>query len=1442
MYPDDVFSVSIENKMRIVLFALLLAIFAPPIFAQRLSITPTAVTILEGDSEHFTVVLSSEPTRDVTVTIVKHDGTEVSLDKTELIFTPENWNVQQTVRLVAAEDEDSMDNNGTLILIASGDDLVGDGITVSPDTTIIASLGETTQLMATVQDQDGETVSGIALEWSSLDPSVAVVDSSGKVTAVGFGETKITAKLATASGTATILVDETDHMISRDREILEMLFNATGGKGWPKRDGWLTDAPLGEWRGVRTNVKGRVTALKLGSNNLTGHIPSFLGKLDSLEELRLSQNSLTGSIPSELGNLAQLKVLSLTGNSLTGSIPSELGNLTQLEELFLYANSLTGSIPSELGNLAQLKVLNFSGNSLSGPIPSELGNLAQLEDLWLEINSLTGSIPPELGNLAQLKVLRFAQNSLTGSIPPELGNLAQLKVLHLGDNSLSGPIPSELGTLSRLEIMAIYKNKLAGPIPPELGNLAQLVEVYLGANSLTSIPSELGNLARLEIMDFGSNALTGPIPSELGNLTQLKKLFLYSSSLTGSISSELGNLAQLEVLHLADNSLSGPIPSELGSLAQLEELWLERNSLTGSIPPELGNLTQLKELRFGGNSLTGSIPSKLSGLVQLENLRLERNSLTGSIPSELGGLVQLEALRLERNSLTGSIPSELGNLLQLKSLRLFRNGLTGLIPPELSNITQLLDMNLGNNFLTGLIPSKLAKMVALQDLNLRNNQLSGFIPSELGNLQSLTILDLGNNTDLEGILPRSFLKLNLSYVDIRKTGICEQQDAGFLEWRSSISRYYAEECTPRQIERSALIELYKKTEGDSWRNATGWNSRDPLRDWHGVRIRNGRVTELSLSNNALTGSIPGEVANFTELKVLNLAGNALAGVMPEEILSLSGLTELRVNQNTDLEGVFGDDMARHLTQLEVLHFGGTLLCASPSSTFQTWYAELDDASGQICGNPAEIRLDIPVAYLTQSIQTPEHSVRLIEGRDALLRVFVTGEPAPAFFEHEVVATIRGGGRTHQVEMTRDGIQLLTMADESSLNNSFNAIIPGDLIRPDATLVVEADPAGVIPRAAGSRDRFPATGEEQLNVVSVPAMDITVVPVLEANQPDRSIFEWTDNISDNSSEVGLFKYAFPFHEFHARSRESYTTSLDLVSDEGRWGLVLELEALRLLDNATGYYYGAAASVNGFVRGIARRGGWTSMGKALDADFAHEVGHNLNLGHAPCGGADRADPDYPHPGGSVGAWGFDFRDSTLISPDYHKDIMGYCYEQGWISDYFYEKVIDFRERVEGRNRQPMAGAPASDDVLVLWGGMQGGELRMEPPFPATAPARLPNANGPYRLEGVGQQGEVMFLLSFTPGEDKFGNQYFFFAIPIEQDWEDSLERIVLTSPEQSVTIDASDQRRLSILRDSSTGHVRGILRDWDGDLPAALERADNLTVTTNRGFKESIRLRR
>ncbi|MYI43502.1 MAG: hypothetical protein F4113_06190 [Rhodothermaceae bacterium] len=1216
-------------RMRGITFSLALMIFCLSplsLLAQRMVITPADVTVYEGTSVEFTVVLSSAPTGDVTVTIVRPSETDLSLDKTFLTFTPTNWNVPQQVTMMAGEDADFADDADRLILIASGVGYGGGGgVMISPETSVMRSLGETVQLATAVQDQNGDPITGVDLEWTSDDPSIAVVDSVGKVTAVNFGLTVVTAALSTASGTATILVDDPNDPSVSDREILEILFNATGGENWRLRDGWLTDAPLNEWSRVETDAEGNVT------------------------------------------------------------------------------------------------------------------------ELWLTRNNLEGPLPPSLGLLRNLEVLALYSNRLSGPIPPELGNLTQLKELLLPSNELSGPIPPEFGNLTQLEELVLYSNELSGPVAPELGNLTQLEELSLS-----------------------SNELSGPIPPELGNLRQLKKLTL------------------------SRNKLSGPIPPQLGNLAQLEDLWLFRNELSGSIPPELGNLKQLKELQIGTNPLSGPIPPELGSLTQLKELLIPRSKLSGSIPPELGNLVQLEYLWLFRTELTGSIPPELGNLKQLK------------------------------------------------DLTLSRNRLSGPIPPEVGNLEQLLTLDLYSNPGLEGLLPRSFIGLGVEYLNVRDTRVCGHQDAVFLEWWRNIPSGRIDNCAPGLIERLTLIELYNKMKGASWTNAAGWGSNSPLEDWYGVTVEEGRVTELSLPNNAIKGSIQGEVANLTQVEVFNLANNALIGSLPGEISLLRELTELRVNGNTDLEGIFGRDLTK-LDKLEVLHFEGTLICASPAPMFQAWYAGIGDVNGVICGNPPAVRLSVPAAYLTQSIQTLESSVRLVSGRDALLRVFVTGDSGPAFFEHKVIATIRSDSGTHQFEMTRPDDRLAVKIDESDLSNSFNALIPGDFIIPGATLVVEADPEGVIPRAVGSQDRFPVTGQAPLNVVSVPDMEVTVVPVLEATQPDRSIFTWTNNISDDSPEVGLLKYAFPFHRFHARSRGEYVTSLDLVSDDGQWGLVLELEALRLLDDATGYYYGAAASVNGYVRGRARLGGWASIGKAWDTELAHEVGHNLDLRHAPCGGAGSTDPDFPHSDGSVGVWGFDFRDSTLISPTYHKDIMGYCYDQGWLSDYFYENVIDYREQVEGKREQPFAEVANESDMLVLWGGVRGGELRIEPLFSASVAAQLPEVSGPYHLEGFG--GNVsLFSLSFTPGEDKFGDKYFLFAIPVEQDWEGSLDRIVLTGPEGSVTIGADDQRTLSVFRDASTGEVRGILRDWDGNLPIALQQAGDLSVTTIQGLTDSVRQRR
>ena len=150
-----------------------------------------------------------------------------------------------------------------------------------------------------------------------------------------------------------------------DREALVSLYQATNGVNWLKSDNWLTNVPLDAWHGVTTDSSGRVIALDLSENELSGSIPSELGKLTELKELHLEENELSGSIPPELGKLTELKELHLEENELSGSIPPELGRLTELKELHLEENELSGYRQNWAAH--QLKELHLGNGSV--PIP-----------------------------------------------------------------------------------------------------------------------------------------------------------------------------------------------------------------------------------------------------------------------------------------------------------------------------------------------------------------------------------------------------------------------------------------------------------------------------------------------------------------------------------------------------------------------------------------------------------------------------------------------------------------------------------------------------------------------------------------------------------------------------------------------------------------------------------------------------------------------------------------------------------------------------------------------------------------------------------------------------------------------------------------------------------------------------------------------------------------
>ena len=120
-------------------------------------------------------------------------------------------------------------------------------------------------------------------------------------------------------------------------------------------------------------------------------------------------------------------------------------------------------------------------------------------------------------------------------------------------------------------------------------------------------------------------------------------------------------------------------------------------------------------------------------------------------------------------------------------------------------------------------------------------------------------------------------------------------------------------------DRAVLVEFYNATGGANWTDNTNWTSDQPLDSWYGVNTNaTGQVTELSLQDNGLSGEIPAELGNLTNLTRLELAFNGLTGSIPAELGDLASLTELALYGN-ELSGEIPAELGNltNLTRLSL---------------------------------------------------------------------------------------------------------------------------------------------------------------------------------------------------------------------------------------------------------------------------------------------------------------------------------------------------------------------------------------------------------------------------------------------------------------------------------------------------------------------------------------------
>lgn len=192
-------------------------------------LSKTSITIVEGQSDTFTVKLDKAPTNNQIVRLSKNND-DVTLNHNSLTFTSNNYNTPQTITVSVAEDEDYSNesctitlsspnvSNKTLEVTITDNDKAPSNIPVQSITLNHSSsnikVDDTLQLTPIFNPPNATNRN---VTWDSNHKEFATVSQSGLVTGIGEGSCTITCTTEDGSKTASCNITvESDLTIESD--------------------------------------------------------------------------------------------------------------------------------------------------------------------------------------------------------------------------------------------------------------------------------------------------------------------------------------------------------------------------------------------------------------------------------------------------------------------------------------------------------------------------------------------------------------------------------------------------------------------------------------------------------------------------------------------------------------------------------------------------------------------------------------------------------------------------------------------------------------------------------------------------------------------------------------------------------------------------------------------------------------------------------------------------------------------------------------------------------------------------------------------------------------------------------------------------------------------------------------------------------------------------
>jgi len=424
-------------------------------------------------------------------------------------------------------------------------------------------------------------------------------------------------------------------------------------------------------------------------------------------------------------------------------------------------------------------------------------------------------------------------------------------------------------------------------------------------------------------------------------------------------------------------------------------------------------------------------------------------------------------------------------------------------------------------------------------------------------------------------------------------------------------------------------------------------------------------------------------------------------------------------------------------------------------------------------------LDLQVDYIevTQAIQCKDNphcadnSVPLIADKHTYARVYVkvTGSTASVpNVTANVTVKFVGGAYSLGVPLNSP-ITAKVTPQRAQFGDTLNFWLDPWVVNRSCVLEVEVNPNHTVPENNYSNN----TKTIALNFVETPTLDIVPIWIRYTYGGANEVVDYT--MAYNMS--GYLENILPVAEiqWHYVSGR-YVDWNQQIGPKSTWGTILaKIADMKKKDTTVpsdAHWYAMIPFQvpSGSISGYGSMPGNVAAGRvpvhhenledAADI-MAHELGHNFNRQHSPCGTTDTLDTGYPYANARLGDYGWDPQvaaggkvqsyPSGWVVPSNSADVMSYCQDE-WISEYTYKGILNYRGTTvtEAESNPPTSAASEMGPYLFASGAITGAEADVDPWAVLERPVGFDNGpgEGPYRLRLASPTGETLFERHFTP----------------------------------------------------------------------------------------------